>query len=154
MLPKTARPDDFAYRTPIQLRWGDFDLFDHVNNVAYYSYFEHITLTFYREHLGLDVVQGPLLCLVVENGCRFLAPIDSGEYKDAGRMITGGLRVVRLGRSSVTYNLGLFAPDSAEPAALAYWIHVFVGRHSQRPEPITDPARARLAALVAGPIED
>ncbi len=120
----------------------DNDSYGHVNNVTYYSYFD----TAVNEHLiragGLDIASDPVVGYVVETSCRYRKPLTFPETVDAG------LRVVRLGTSSVTYEIGIFRQDDDEPAATGRFVHVWVDRATQRPAPI--PPRIRAALLTAG----
>ena len=121
----------------------DNDSYGHVNNVTYYSYFD----TAVNEHLiragGLDLANDPVVGYVVESACRFRKPL---TFPDA---IDVGLRVVKLGTSSVTYEIGIFRRDDDEPAATGHFVHVWVERTTQRPAPIPPRIRAALEPLVA-----
>ena len=120
----------------------DNDTYGHVNNVTYYSYFD----TAVNEHLiragGLDIVNDPVVGFVVETSCRFRKPLTFPETIDAG------LRVVKLGTSSVTYEIGIFRQDDDEPAATGRFVHVWVDRATKRPVPIPPRIRAALEPLV------
>jgi len=133
-----------AYRhfLTIPTRWMDNDSYGHVNNVTYYSYFD----TAVNEHLiragGLDIRASPAVGLVVETRCRFHASLSFPEHVDAG------LRVARLGSSSVTYEIGIFRQGDDAPAASGRFVHVWVDRVTQRPTPVPASIRAALAPLV------
>jgi acyl-CoA thioester hydrolase len=131
-----------AYRHVADLttRWMDNDVYGHVNNVTYYSYFDTAANAYLIEH-GLDVAASPVIGLVAESGCRFHAPVAFPQ-----RLRTG-LRVDRLGTRSVTYGIGIFA-DADLAVADGYVVHVFVDRASRRPVPIDGPLREALARLV------
>jgi acyl-CoA thioester hydrolase len=141
---RPARP---AYRRflAIPTRWMDNDSYGHVNNVTYYSYFD----TAVNEHLiragGLDIVASPSIGVVAETACRFHASLSFPETIDAG------LSVTRLGRSSVTYAIGLFRQGEDAPAATGRFVHVWVDRATQRPVDIPARIRAALEALVTTP---
>lgn len=126
----------------IPTRWMDNDIYGHVNNVAYYSYFDTVV----NEHLihegGLDIRAGSAMGLVVETRCLFHRPLSFPQIIDAG------LRVAKLGDSSVTYDIGLFEQGADAPAATGYFVHVWVERLTRRPTPIPDAVRAALAPLV------
>jgi acyl-CoA thioester hydrolase len=126
----------------IPTRWMDNDSYGHVNNVTYYSYFD----TAVNEHLiragGLDIALGPVVGYVVETSCRFRKPLTFPEAIDVG------LRVVRLGTSSVSYEIGIFRQGDDEPAATGHFVHVWVDRATQRPAPIPPRVRAALEPLV------
>ncbi len=133
------RPGRDAYRRwlAIPTRWHDNDAYGHVNNVVYYAYFDTVV----NEHLinaaGLDIAEDPVVGLVVETTCRYHRPLSFPDVVDAG------LRVERLGTSSVTYAIGLFRAGDDEAAASGRFVHVWVDRATQRPVPV--PARIRVA---------
>jgi acyl-CoA thioester hydrolase len=133
---------DFRHFLAIPTRWMDNDIYGHVNNVVYYSYFDTVV----NEHLvrvgGLDIREGPVIGLVVETCCRFHRPLAFPGVVDAG------LRVARLGNSSVRYEIGLFAAGEHEPAATGHFVHVWVGRAANRPTPVPAAIRAALAPLL------
>jgi acyl-CoA thioester hydrolase len=139
--------DGYRYFLAIPTRWMDNDSYGHVNNVTYYSYFDTVV----NEHLirvgGLDIARGPAIGLVVETLCRFRKSLTFPDVVDAG------LRVVKLGTSSVKYEIGLFRRDDAEPAATGHFVHVWVDRATQRPVPIPPPIRAALESLVGDSLE-
>jgi acyl-CoA thioester hydrolase len=125
----------------IPTRWHDNDAYGHVNNVVYYAYFDTVV----NEHLirvaGLDIATDPLVGLVVETTCRYYRSLAFPEIVDAG------LRVERLGSSSVVYGIGIFRADEDEAAASGRFVHVWVDRATQRPVRIPDRIRAALQAL-------
>jgi acyl-CoA thioester hydrolase len=129
----------------IPTRWMDNDTYGHVNNVIYYSYFD----TAVNEHLiragGLDIRSGPEIGLVVETSCRFHKPLSFPDIIDAG------MRVSKLGHSSVTYEIGLFRQSDDEPAATGHFVHVWVDRASRRPIPVPSLVRSALAPLIVAP---
>jgi acyl-CoA thioester hydrolase len=132
---------DFPYFLAIPTRWMDNDSYGHVNNVTYYSYFD----TAVNEHLiragGLDIRASPVVGLVVETSCRFHRSLSFPEVVDAG------LRVERLGATSVTYAIGLFRAGDEAIAASGRFVHVWVDRATQRPTPVPAAIRAALAPL-------
>ena len=136
------RRADYRYFLAIPTRWMDNDTYGHVNNVTYYSYFD----TAVNEHLvragGLDIRHAPAIGLVVENSCRFHRPLTFPDTIDAG------LRVARLGNSSVTYEIALFRAGDDAPAATGRFVHVWVERATQRPTPVPERIRAALETLV------
>jgi acyl-CoA thioester hydrolase len=133
----------YAYFRTIPTRWMDNDAYGHVNNVTYYSYFDTVV----NEHLiragGLDIARAPAVGLVVETSCTFQKPLSFPERIDAG------LRVARLGTTSVTYEIGLFREGDDAPAANGRFVHVWVDRATQRPVPIPGAIRAALVPLMA-----
>jgi len=133
-----------SYRSflAIPTRWMDNDVYGHVNNVTYYSYFD----TAVNEHLirvgGLDIEGATTIGLVVETSCRFHKPLTFPDVVEAG------LRVAKLGNSSVTYEIGLFREGDDEPAASGHFVHVWVDRVSRRPTAVPSAVRAALQPLV------
>ncbi len=127
----------------IPTRWMDNDNYGHVNNVAYYAYFD----TAVNEHLiqagGLDIGHGPAIGVVVETMCKFRKSLTFPETIDVG------LRVAKLGMSSVKYEIGIFRQGDDEPAAVGHFVHVWLDRATQRPMPIPPRIRAALEPLVA-----
>jgi len=121
----------------IPTRWIDNDLYGHVNNVRYYEYFDTVVNRYYIDAGGLDIHAGPTIGLVVETMCRYHQPITYPETVDAG------LRVARLGTSSICHEIGLFRQGDEAAAATGHFIHVFVDRASRKPMAI--PARIRTA---------
>ena len=123
----------------------DNDVYGHVNNVVYYSYFDTVINTYLIQHGGLDIhAADGQIGLCVESHCRYAAPLSFPG------MVEAGLRVETLGRSSVRYGIGLFAAEHVEPAAEGWFVHVFVDRATRRPEPVAAGTRAALAALITG----
>src|ERR1700744_4667089 len=115
---------DYPHTTEITIRWKDNDVYGHVNNVEYYSYFDTAINEYLIAEGGLDIHAGAVIGLCVESGCRFDASLSF-----PGR-VAAGLRVVKLGRSSVRYEIGLFEGAGAELAAEGYFVHVFVDRET------------------------
>lgn len=138
---KVLRRGDYAHFTRIQTRWMDNDIYGHINNVVYYSYFDTVVNRYTIREGGLNIHDGPIIGLVVESGCQYHRPVAFPDELDAG------LRVAHLGRSSVRYEIGLFRLGEEDPVANGYFIHVFVDRASQRPTPIPDRMRAGMARL-------
>lgn len=131
----------FALFRPIQTRWADNDLFGHVNNVTYYAYFDTAVNGWLLEAGLLALDRGPI-CLVAATECQFFAP---AQFPDA---LEAGLAVGRLGRSSVTYEIGIFRAGAAEAAAAGRFTHVHVDREDRRPQPFGADWRAALTALM------
>lgn len=133
--------DDFGVLYPITTRWMDNDIYGHVNNVTYYSYFDTIINRYLIEVGGLDINNASVVGYVVSSNCQFHKPV---AYPDA---LDAGLRVVRIGNSSVTYELGLFRKGDADPAALGQVVHVFVDREQNRSVAIPQTIRAALERI-------
>jgi acyl-CoA thioester hydrolase len=133
--------DDYKVFYPISTRWMDNDVYGHVNNVTYYSYFDTAVNTFLINHCGLDIHNGNMIGLVVSSGCEYLAPI---AFPDK---INVGIRVDRLGTSSVQYGIGIFKDGTEQVCAFGHFVHVFVDRASNKPVPIADKMRKALKAI-------
>ena len=131
----------YPHRLPIQTRWKDNDVYGHVNNVEYYSYFDTAINAYLIREGGLDIERGDIIGLCVESHCRFDRALAFPEVVDAG------MRVAHLGRSSVRYELALFGEGNPEPAAEGWFVHVFVDREGRRPAAIPDAVRAALQRL-------
>ncbi|MBK7766121.1 MAG: acyl-CoA thioesterase [Sulfuritalea sp.] len=133
---------DYPHFLAIPTRWMDNDVYGHVNNVVYYSYFD----TVINEHLiregGLDIHDGSVVGYCVESQCRYLAPLAFPDTLDAG------LRVGHLGKSSVRYEIALFRQGEQAPAAHGHFVHVFVARDENKPTAIPPRIRACLEGLM------
>ncbi|GLK45642.1 MULTISPECIES: acyl-CoA thioesterase [Novosphingobium] len=142
MSREPLRPRD-AYRhfTPISTRWHDNDVYGHVNNVVYYSWFDTAVNSWLIEVGLLDIENGNPIGLVVETGCRYAASVEFPQKVEVG------LKVARLGSSSVTYHLGIFVEGAEEPAAEGHFTHVYVDRDSRRPTPLPEAWRAVLEGI-------
>ena len=125
----------------IATRWSDNDVYGHVNNVVYYSYFDTVVNRWLIEAGALDIHGGSVIGLVVETQCHYFAPLAFPQTLDAG------LRVAHLGRSSVRYEIGLFAAGEAQTAAAGHFVHVYVDRASRKPVPLPAAVRAALQPL-------
>ncbi len=136
------RRGDYPHFLTITTRWMDNDLYGHVNNVVYYSFFDTVINQYLIKSGGLDIHGGPVIGLAVETMCRFHQAL---EYPDP---VDAGLRVAKLGNSSVRYEVGLFRASEEMPAAAGHFIHVFVDRATRRPAPIPATIRAALALLL------
>ena len=132
----------YPYMQRITTRWMDNDVYGHVNNVVYYSYFDTVINTWLIQHAGLDIHAGAQIGLCAESHCRFLAPLAFPDVVEAG------LRVETLGRSSVRYGIGLFTEGDAAPAAEGWFVHVFVDRATRKSAPIGEATRTALQALM------
>ena len=142
--PESRR--SFRWFTPFDTRWMDNDVYGHMNNVVHYSLFDTLVARFLLAHGVLDLAASPHVGLVVETGCRYHAPL---AFPDA---VTGGLRVQRLGTSSITYALALFRNEDAVAAAEGHFTHVYVERTAQsRTVPLPPALRAAAEGLGARP---
>jgi acyl-CoA thioester hydrolase len=139
--PAPAARDTYPHFLPITTRWMDNDVYGHVNNVVYYSYFDTVVNEYLIRRGVLDFEQGATIGLVVETHCNYFAPLVFPEQIEAG------LRVVRLGTSSVRYEVGLFKAGEVEPAAQGHFVHVYVDRMTRRPVDLPAELRAVLEPL-------
>jgi acyl-CoA thioester hydrolase len=135
---------DYRFFLSVPTRWMDNDVYGHVNNVVYYSYFDTIINRYLIEVGGLDIHQGHILGLCVESHCSYHRPVSFPDTLEAG------LRVAHLGRSSVRYEVGIFSSGTNESCADGYFVHVFVGRESRRPHPVDGKLRLALENLLPG----
>lgn len=141
--PPAAR-SAFKHFQVIPTRWMDNDVYGHVNNVVYYSYFDTLINRYLIDPGGLDIHAGPVIGLAVETGCRFHRSFTYPED------VEGGLRVGHLGTSSVRYEIGLFGLGEDEARADGHFTHVFVDRQTMRPAPMPTRMREALARLAGG----
>jgi acyl-CoA thioester hydrolase len=144
--PDQLASTDFPVLWPVGTRWADNDMFGHLNNAVYYQLFDTAINAWINTSTGLDPTTMPALGIVAESGCRYFSELHFPQS------LVVGLAVTRLGRSSVTYRLGLFgskegpAENQAQPiTALGHWVHVYVDRASRKPVPIPDPIRSLLS---------
>lgn len=135
----------YPHVSDIQTRWMDNDVYGHVNNVVYYSFFDTAVNRFLIEGGVLDIHEGEVIGLVVETNCRYFAPLEFPQP------VRAGIAVSRIGTSSVRYEIGLFAGDAQEPAAQGYFVHVYVDRKTRRPTSLPKDFRALLETIHLGP---
>jgi acyl-CoA thioester hydrolase len=136
-----GRRADYRYFHAITTRWMDNDVFRHVNNVNYFSFFD-TAVTYYEMTNGVvDLLDGPVHCVVAEVMCRYHSSV---AFPDR---IMVGVRVARIGGSSVRYEIGVFRNDDDEAAAEGYFVHVFVDRSTQRPAAVPAASRAILETI-------
>lgn len=134
---------DFRLFRAIPTRWMDNDVFGHVNNVVYYSWFDTAVNGWLVEQGHLDIAGSAIIGLVVETGCTYFESVAFPETVEAG------LAVEKLGRSSVTYRIGIFREGGEQAAAQGRFTHVYVERAAQKPVPIPERLRAALKALTS-----
>lgn len=137
--------DAYPFHTSITTRWSDNDIYGHINNVAYYSYFDSAANLFLIREGGLDIARGGAIGVVVESRCEYHAPL---AYPVALR---AGVRVDRLGNRAVTYGIGIFAEGEARAAAHGHFVHVFVDRATLLPIAIPPRLRDALARIQVAP---
>lgn len=133
--------DSYRHFQSITTRWKDNDVYGHVNNVEYYSFFDTVINAWLIRVAGLDIHAGAVIGLCAESHCKFM---DSLAFPDA---VEAGLRIVHLGRSSVRYEIGLFAAGNERPAAEGWFVHVFVDRLSRRPTELPATMRAAMESI-------
>jgi acyl-CoA thioester hydrolase len=134
----------YPHLAPLPTRWMDNDLYGHVNNVVYYSYFDTVINQYLIAEGGLDIARGEVIGVAAESHCRYRRAVAFPAVLDAG------LRVAKLGRTSVRYEIAIFAPGEEEAAAEGWFVHVFVDRETRRPAPLPERLRAALDRLRAG----
>ena len=142
----SARPlplsrDAFAHFQPITTRWMDNDIYGHVNNVQYYSFFDTVVNGYLIANGALDPERGAVIGLVVETHCNYFEPLSFPQIVDAG------LRIAHIGTSSVRYEIGLFESDADAAAAQGHFVHVYVDRATRRPVVLPELLRTALVPL-------
>ena len=138
-----ARRSEYPHLRWITTRWSDNDVYGHVNNVVYFSYFDTVVNHYLIEQGVLDIHGGEVIGLVVENTCRYFQSLQFPER------VAAGVQVERLGKSSVIYRIGLFREEAEEPAAEGRFVHVYVDRASRRPVTLPPALRSVLEPLLA-----
>ncbi|KQZ02050.1 thioesterase [Pseudolabrys sp. Root1462] len=133
----------FPYVADITTRWMDNDVYGHINNVTYYSFFDTVVANWLIESGVLDIATSPVVGLVVDTQCSYFASI---AFPDRVR---AGLRVAHVGTSSVRYEIGIFRNDDQAAAAQGHFVHVYVERASNKPMPLSDKHKKALEGLRA-----
>jgi acyl-CoA thioester hydrolase len=141
MAAASASREEFAWIHQVPTRWGDNDIYGHVNNVEYFAFFDTVINHWLIHEGGLDIHRGEVIGLCAESHCVYHAALAFPDVIDAG------LRVGHLGRSSVRYELGLFRAGDAEPAATGWFVHVFVDRATRQPSSMPAQLRGALERL-------
>jgi acyl-CoA thioester hydrolase len=139
--PTPATRGHYRHHSRVTTRWMDNDVYGHVNNVQYYSFFDTVVNRYLIEAGALDIHQGEVIGLVVETHCNYFAPLAFPQDVEAG------LRVAHLGSSSVRYEIGLFAPGLEQAAAMGHFVHVYVDRQTRRPVKLPPALLAALSPL-------
>ncbi len=139
--PQPSLRSDYRYFAPITTRWNDNDIYGHVNNVTYYAYFDTVANVYLIEQGQLDIHQAEIVGFVVNSGCHYFAPI---AFPDK---ICAGLRVNRLGTSSVEYGMAIFKEGEELAVADGHFVHVFVRRQSNKSVPIPESIRQALEKI-------
>jgi len=141
--PKDERRANYPHFLTIPTRWRDIDMYQHVNNVNFYAYFDTVIGDYLMTHGGLDYVTDHIVGFAIETHCQFIQPVAFPDVLDAG------LRVAKLGNSSCRYEIGIFKQGDDMPCAVGYFVHVFVDRNQDnKPTPIPNAIRTALAKLV------
>ena len=143
--PQPEPRDRYRHFSRIDTRWMDNDVYGHINNVVYYSYFDTVVNRYLIEAGALDIAQGAVIGFVVESHCNYHASLAFPQPVDAG------LRVAHVGASSVRYEVGLFAAGAPLAAACGHFIHVYVDRITQRPVALPPALSSALRPLMITP---
>lgn len=141
--PQAGVRGDYQHFMVLPTRWMDNDIYGHINNVQYYSYFDTVVNRFLIDRKLLDIHHGEVIGLTVESHCNYFS---SAAFPDA---IEAGLRIAHLGRSSVRYEIGLFIEARQRCIAQGHFIHVYVQRDSGKPVELPQDLRAGLSVLQA-----
>ena len=141
--PTPELRDSYRHFQAIPTRWADNDIYGHVNNVVYYSYFDTVVNQYLIEQGALDPVKSTVIGLVVETQCEYFAPL---SFPD---VVHAGLRVAKIGNSSVRYEIGLFRNEENTASAQGYFVHVYVDRASRRSTAVPADMRAVLEKILA-----
>ncbi len=141
--PQPERRAAYRHFQLISTRWMDNDVYGHVNNVVYYSYFDTVVNQYLIEQGVLEFESSPVIGLVVETMCQYFSPLTFPDRVHAG------LRVARLGTSSVRYEIGLFRNQDDSTAAQGHFVHVYVDRSTRRPATLPPPMRSALEKILA-----
>lgn len=139
--PQAKARDHYRVFRSIGTRWADNDVYGHVNNVVYYSWFDTAVNAWLIEQGALDIHAGEVIGLVIETQCNYFAPLAFPQTVEAG------LRVAHLGRSSVRYEVGLFAQGEPLAAACGHFVHVYVDRDTRRPVPLPTALHRTLQSI-------
>ena len=134
---------NFAHFWKAGTRWDDNDIYGHLNNTVHYKLFDTAVNSFLLDHNLLDFSKGESVYLVVETSCSYFAEL---AYPDK---LAVGLRITRLGTSSVTYETGLFKEGETQAAAAGHFVHVLVNKASRKPVPIDEVSRATVRGIMA-----
>ena len=139
---KPINREDYKYFNPITTRWMDNDVFGHLNNVTYYSYFDTTANQYLIEQADFDIHNAPIVGFVVHSNCNYLSPI---AYPDK---IEAGLYVKKIGNSAVTYGVGVFKKGENTASAFGEFVHVFVNRKEKKSVSIPEKMRIAMEKLL------
>lgn len=132
---------DYKHFHTITTRWMDNDAYGHVNNVVYYSWFDTVVNEFLVANGVLDIEHSPVIGLVIETQCNYFASVAFPEK------VTAGLRVAKLGNSSVRYEVGIFREGEESASAQGHFVHVYVDRDSRKPTALPEGMRTLLQSI-------
>jgi acyl-CoA thioester hydrolase len=141
MRAEAKKRSDYPHFHTITTRWMDNDVYGHVNNVVYYSWFDTVVNQFLVANNVLDIEHSPVIGLVIETQCNYFASVAFPET------VTAGLRVTKLGNSSVRYEVGIFRGEEESASAQGHFVHVYVDRASRKPSSIPEKMRALLQSI-------
>lgn len=139
---KLMHRSDYSYFKNITTRWADNDIYGHINNVVYYSYFDTVANQYLIEFADFNPVSAPVIGVIVHSNCNYIKAI---AYPDK---IEAGLTVKKLGRSSVTYGIGIFRQGESAACAYGEFVHVFVNRKNNLPMSIPTKIRESLQKIL------
>jgi len=139
---RSLKKSDFRWFLDMPTRWIDNDQYGHMNNAVYYSVFENVVMTWLEVENGFNLKDEIVRCFTVENGCQYH---DAVRYPDE---LVGGLRISRIGNSSVRYELGIFKKDSDTVSATGFIVDVFVDAQTERPVSVPDEFRQAMESLL------
>ncbi len=143
--PQPQARSSYAHFQRLTTRWMDNDVYGHVNNVVYYSWFDAAVNRYLIEQGALDIHHGETIGLVIETQCNYFQPVAFPQEVDVG------IRVAQMGRSSVRYEVGIFIAGQGESAASGHFVHVYVDRAQRRPVALPDALRSALDKLLIKP---
>ena len=143
--PKNETRTDYKVFVPITTRWADNDVFAHVNNVTYYSYFDTAVNQYLIENGGFDIARSPAIGVVVETMCRFFRSVAFPDRLEVG------LRVAKLSRSSIRYEIGIFKAGDDAVCAAGHFVHVYVRRPDMQVIAVPDKVKQVVAPLLVNP---
>jgi acyl-CoA thioester hydrolase len=147
MRPHITKRSDYKHFQEITTRWMDNDVYGHVNNVVYYSWFDTAVNQFLIANAVLDIERSPVIGLVVTTQCYYFAPV---AFPDR---ITAGICVSRLGNSSVRYEVGIFREDEDSAVAQGHFVHVYVDRATRKTAAIPDNIKNLLQSIQKEPAD-
>lgn len=139
--PQRQPRDSYAHFSSTSTRWNDNDVYGHMNNVVYFELFDSAINTFLIEKKLLDIDKSTNIGLVVDNKCTYFSSV---KFPDA---LDVGIRTSNIGRTSVTYEIGIFSKTEEMTAAMGTFTHVYVDRKTNIPSPLSEEMRHALESL-------